>query len=96
MRLLALACQAVDRRGRFVTWMDNRRRRTHGGGRTEGPDRLDRAGYALGTRWQQVEQYSTWFDYAIGLVFVIAIVAWVVKKRRAAAPESDRASGGRL
>jgi membrane protein DedA with SNARE-associated domain len=54
------------------------------------------AGYALGTRWQQIEQYSTWFDYAIGLVFVIAIVAWVVKKRRAAAPKSDRASGGRL
>ena len=54
------------------------------------------AGYALGSRWQQVERYGHWFDYAIGAFFVLAIGGWVVKKvrkrRRAAAPESDRAS----
>ena len=53
------------------------------------------AGYALGSRWQQVEQYSNWFDYAIGAFFVLAIGSWVIKKvrkrRRAAAQGSDRA-----
>ena len=46
-------------------------------------------GYALGSRWQQVETYSTYFDYAILAFFVVAIAAWVTKKvrkrRRAAA-----------
>jgi membrane protein DedA with SNARE-associated domain len=39
-------------------------------------------GYLLGSRWQQVEQYSHWFDYAIGAFFVIAVGGWVVKKMR--------------
>ena len=46
-------------------------------------------GYALGSRWQDVEKYSHWFDYAIWAFFVVAIGSWVVKKvrkrRRAAA-----------
>ena len=50
------------------------------------------AGYALGSRWQSVERYSHWFDYAIGAFFVVAIATWVVRKRRAAARQSDRAS----
>jgi len=54
------------------------------------------AGYALGSRWQQAEQYSHWFDYAIWAFFVVAVGSWVVKKvrkrRRAAAETGDRAS----
>ncbi|GIE79688.1 hypothetical protein Aph02nite_56380 [Actinoplanes philippinensis] len=40
------------------------------------------AGYALGSRWQDVEQYAHWFDYAIWAFFAIAIGSWVVKKVR--------------
>ncbi|WP_067507947.1 DedA family protein [Actinoplanes sp. TFC3] len=47
------------------------------------------AGYALGSRWQNVEQYSHWFDYAIWALIVVAVGSWVIKKvrkrRRAAA-----------
>jgi membrane protein DedA with SNARE-associated domain len=39
-------------------------------------------GFALGTRWQQLEQYSRYFDYAVVAFFVIAIGSWVVKKVR--------------
>jgi membrane protein DedA with SNARE-associated domain len=53
-------------------------------------------GFALGSRWQQVEQYSHWVDYAIGAFFAIAIASWVVKKvrnrRRAGAGTGDRTS----
>ena len=54
------------------------------------------AGYALGSRWQQAEQYSHWFDYAIWAFFAVAVGSWVLKKvrkrRRAAAETGDRAS----
>ncbi|MET8836340.1 DedA family protein [Micromonospora sp. NPDC004540] len=40
------------------------------------------AGYALGSRWQQVDRYSQWFNYAIFAVFAVMIVSWVVKKVR--------------
>jgi membrane protein DedA with SNARE-associated domain len=54
------------------------------------------AGYLLGERWQNVQQYSHWFDYAVWAFFAIVIGSWVVKKvrkrRRAAAGRSDRAS----
>jgi membrane protein DedA with SNARE-associated domain len=40
------------------------------------------AGFALGTRWQQVDRYARWFDYAILAFFVVAITWWVVKKVR--------------
>ena len=53
-------------------------------------------GYALGSRWENVEKYSSWFDYAIWAFFAIAIGSWVVKKvrkrRSAAARVGDRAS----
>lgn len=39
-------------------------------------------GYALGSRWQQVERYSTWFDLAIMAFFAITIISWVVKRIR--------------
>jgi membrane protein DedA with SNARE-associated domain len=39
-------------------------------------------GYLLGSRWQQVERYSHWFDWAIATVFVAMITGWVVKKMR--------------
>jgi membrane protein DedA with SNARE-associated domain len=55
-------------------------------------------GYLLGERWQNLETYSHWFDYAIGAFFAGAIGWWVIKKvrqrrrRRAAAGSGDRAS----
>lgn len=53
-------------------------------------------GYLLGERWQQIERYSHWFDYAIAAFFVIAVGGWILKKvrkqRRAAADHSDRVS----
>jgi membrane protein DedA with SNARE-associated domain len=39
-------------------------------------------GYALGSRWQQVEQYSQYFNYALYAFFGISFVWWVVKKVR--------------
>ena len=39
-------------------------------------------GYALGSRYGQLEQYSNYFDYAIYAVIVIAVVSWVTKKVR--------------
>ncbi|MEV1330740.1 DedA family protein [Micromonospora costi] len=39
-------------------------------------------GYALGSRWQDVERYSTWFDYGIIGIVVLMIALWVVKKVR--------------
>jgi membrane protein DedA with SNARE-associated domain len=40
------------------------------------------AGYALGSRWQQVEQYSSYFNYVIYAFFAVAVGSWVVKKVR--------------
>jgi membrane protein DedA with SNARE-associated domain len=40
------------------------------------------AGFALGSQWQQVDQYARWFDYAILVFFVVTITWWVVKKVR--------------
>jgi membrane protein DedA with SNARE-associated domain len=40
------------------------------------------AGYALGSQWQQVDQYARWFDYAILAFFAVSITWWVVKKVR--------------
>jgi len=39
-------------------------------------------GFTLGERWQQVEQYSTWFDLVILLVFVATITSWAVRRIR--------------
>ena len=52
-------------------------------------------GYALGSRWQDLEQYAHWFDYVMWAFFAIVIGHWVIKKvrkrRRAAARVGDRA-----
>ncbi|SCL18756.1 membrane protein DedA, SNARE-associated domain [Micromonospora nigra] len=49
-------------------------------------------GYALGTRWEQVDRYSSWFDYGIIAIFVVMIVSWAVKKIRRRSAERDRAT----
>ena len=50
-------------------------------------------GYALGSRWRQVEQYSSYFNYVIYAFFAFAIGSWVIKKmrkrRRTAASQAD-------
>jgi membrane protein DedA with SNARE-associated domain len=48
-------------------------------------------GYALGSNFEQLGQYSNWFNYAMYAFFAIAIGSWVtkkVRKRRAAAGRS--------
>ncbi|MER7890619.1 DedA family protein [Micromonospora sp. NPDC094482] len=49
-------------------------------------------GYALGSRWQQLERYSSWFDYGIVALFAILIGWWVVKKIRRRGRRRDRQS----
>ncbi|MFC6014693.1 DedA family protein [Plantactinospora solaniradicis] len=39
-------------------------------------------GYALGSRWQQIDRYASFFDYGLLAIFVGMIAVWVVKKRR--------------
>src|SRR5919107_3996998 len=50
-------------------------------------------GYALGSRWQRLEQYSSYFNYVIYAFFAFAIGSWVIKKmrkrRRTAASQAD-------
>ncbi|MGC4803506.1 DedA family protein [Micromonospora sp. DT233] len=50
------------------------------------------AGFALGSRWQEVDKYSDWFNYAIFAIFGIMIVSWVVKKVRRRRARRDRQS----
>ncbi|MEU8155826.1 DedA family protein [Micromonospora sp. NPDC048986] len=50
------------------------------------------AGYALGSRWQDVERYSDWFNYAIVAVFVVMVVSWVIRKVRKRRDRDDRRS----
>ncbi|QLQ37595.1 DedA family protein [Micromonospora robiginosa] len=40
------------------------------------------AGFLLGSRWEDVDRYSQWFNYAIFAVFAVMIVSWVAKKVR--------------
>ncbi|MCI4062441.1 DedA family protein [Micromonospora sp. R77] len=49
-------------------------------------------GFALGSQWQQVDRYSSWFNYAIFVVFGIMIVSWVTKKVRKRRARRDRQS----
>ena len=49
-------------------------------------------GYALGSNFQQLGQYSNYFDYAMYAFFAVTIGSWVVKKirkQRAAASRVD-------
>ncbi|CCH21069.1 DedA family protein [Micromonospora lupini] len=50
------------------------------------------SGYALGSRWQDVARYSDWFNYAIGAVFVVMVVGWVIRKIRRRRERDDRRS----
>ncbi|MDI5941952.1 DedA family protein, partial [Micromonospora sp. DH15] len=34
------------------------------------------AGFALGSRWEEVDRYSSWFNYAIFAVFGVMVVSW--------------------
>ncbi|MEU1603671.1 DedA family protein [Micromonospora matsumotoense] len=49
-------------------------------------------GYTLGSRWQDVEKYSDWFNYAIFAVFALMIVSWAGKKIRSRRNRDDRQS----
>ncbi|MGK5440920.1 DedA family protein [Micromonospora sp. URMC 105] len=49
-------------------------------------------GFALGSRWEDVDRYSSWFNYAIFAVFAVMIVSWVVKKIRKRRARRDRQS----
>ncbi|MBM0279405.1 DedA family protein [Micromonospora tarensis] len=50
------------------------------------------AGYALGSRWRDVERYSDWFNYAIVAVFVVMAAGWVIRKLRRRRDRDDRRS----
>jgi len=39
-------------------------------------------GYALGSQWGRLEQYATYFDYALYAFFAVAIITWATKKIR--------------
>lgn len=39
-------------------------------------------GFALGSRWQEVDRYSHWFNYAIFAIFAVMATSWAVKKVR--------------
>ena len=50
------------------------------------------AGYLLGERWQNIDKYSHWFDYAVYALIVGSAAWWItkkVRKRRAAASPVD-------
>ncbi len=51
-------------------------------------------GYTLGTRWEDVDRYGDWFNYAIYAAFAILIVSWVVKKVRRRRARRGRESVG--
>ncbi|TDB79250.1 DedA family protein [Micromonospora sp. KC721] len=55
------------------------------------------AGYALGTRWSDVDRYSSWFNYAIFAVFAFMVASWTAKKvrRRRARRERESVAPGR-
>ncbi|MFI7434678.1 VTT domain-containing protein [Micromonospora haikouensis] len=50
------------------------------------------AGFALGSRWEEVDRYSSWFNYAIFAVFGVMVVTWATKKVRRRRARRDRQS----
>ncbi|MBB5824570.1 DedA family protein [Micromonospora carbonacea] len=50
------------------------------------------AGFALGSRWEEVDRYSSWFNYAIFAVFGVMVVSWAAKKVRRRRAQRDRQS----
>ncbi|MFG1901681.1 DedA family protein [Micromonospora carbonacea] len=50
------------------------------------------AGFALGSRWEEVDRYSSWFNYAIFAVFGVMVVSWAAKKVRRRRARRDRQS----
>ena len=51
-------------------------------------------GYALGSRWQRLEEYSSYLNYAIIAFFVVTIVWWAAKKLRKRRAKAQRGVGG--
>lgn len=51
-------------------------------------------GYALGSRWQQIDRYSTWFDLGLLTVFGLAVAGWVTGRIRRR-PRTRREAYGR-
>ncbi|PZF82787.1 DedA family protein [Micromonospora deserti] len=49
-------------------------------------------GYALGSRWQDVDRYSSWFNYAIFAAVAVMVASWSVKKVRRRRARRDRRS----
>ncbi|MBF9129385.1 DedA family protein [Plantactinospora sp. S1510] len=39
-------------------------------------------GFALGSQWQQIDRYASFFDYGLLAIFVTMIAVWAVRKRR--------------
>ncbi|MBL6277532.1 DedA family protein [Micromonospora fiedleri] len=39
-------------------------------------------GYALGSRWNQIDRYSSWFDYGILAILALMLATWALKKHR--------------
>ncbi|MFG1798609.1 DedA family protein [Micromonospora carbonacea] len=50
------------------------------------------AGFALGSRWEEVDRYSSWFNYAIFAVLGVMVVSWAAKKVRRRRARRDRQS----
>ncbi|GGM19842.1 DedA family protein [Micromonospora yangpuensis] len=50
-------------------------------------------GYVLGSRWQEIDRYSSWFDYGIIAIFVVMIAIWAVKKARRRRRRTDSPGG---
>ena len=44
------------------------------------------------SRWQDVERYSDWFNYAIFAIFGVMVVSWVMRKVRRRRERDDRQS----
>jgi membrane protein DedA with SNARE-associated domain len=39
-------------------------------------------GYTLGSQWQQIDRYSSWFDYGVGALFLVLVATWATKRIR--------------